>query len=293
MSDERRANPSALRASAEPGGRAANGFENIHAAEPHRTLHRPRKRFGQNFLHDADVVRQIVNAIDPRPGQSIVEIGPGQAALTGALIERAGHLHAIEIDRDLVAGLRQRFSVEKLSLTEADALTFDWSTLATRPLRIVGNLPYNISTPLLFALVPIAESVLDQHFMLQKEVVDRIVAAPGGKTYGRLSVMLQFRYRLTKLFDVPRDAFRPAPQVTSSLVRMQPLAVSELPAVDLEAFARVVAAAFGQRRKTLRNALSGLLDTQQIIDSGVDPQARGETLAQQSFVELARRLAAR
>ena len=292
MSDERRAAPSLSRATA-GGGRIATGGESSHAADAHRTSHRPRKRFGQNFLHDANVVRQIVDAVDPRPGQSIVEIGPGQAALTGALIERAGHLHAIEIDRDLAAGLRQRFSVEELSLTEADALTFDWSTLATSPLRIVGNLPYNISTPLLFALVPIAESVLDQHFMLQKEVVDRIVAAPGGKTYGRLSVMLQFRYRLTKLFDVPRDAFRPAPQVTSSLVRMQPLAVSELPAVDSEAFARVVAAAFNQRRKTLRNALSGLLDTEQIIESGVDPQARGETLGQQRFVELARRLAAR
>jgi 16S rRNA (adenine1518-N6/adenine1519-N6)-dimethyltransferase len=258
------------------------------AAEPHRA----RKRFGQNFLHDADIVRQIVEAIDPRPGQSIVEIGPGHAALTGALIERVGHLHAIEIDRDLAARLRTRFAAEKLTLIEADALTFDWSVLATGPLRIVGNLPYNISTPLLFALMPIAESVIDQHFMLQKEVVDRMVAVPGSKTYGRLSVMLQFRYRLTKLFDVPRDAFRPAPQVTSSVVRMEPLAVSDLPDVDAQAFARVVAAAFGQRRKTLRNALSELLDIEQIIESGVDPQARAETLDQQSFVELARRLAA-
>ena len=258
------------------------------AAEPHR----PRKRFGQNFLHDADVVRQIVDAIDPRPGQSIVEIGPGQAALTGTLIERVGHLHAIEIDRDLAARLRIRFPAEKLTLIEADALTFNWSALATGPLRIVGNLPYNISTPLLFALMQIAESVIDQHFMLQREVVDRMVAAPGSKTYGRLSVMLQFRYRLTKLFDVPRDAFRPAPQVTSSVVRMQPLAAGELPNVDAEAFARVVAAAFGQRRKTLRNALSELLDAEQIVECGVDPQARAETLGLQSFVELARRLVA-
>jgi 16S rRNA (adenine1518-N6/adenine1519-N6)-dimethyltransferase len=252
--------------------------------------HRPRKRFGQNFLQDSDVVRRIVEAIDPRPGQSIVEIGPGQAALTGALIERVGHLHAIEIDRDLAASLRLRFATEKLTLIEADALTFDWTALATGPLRIVGNLPYNISTPLLFALMTIAESVIDQHFMLQKEVVDRMVAVPGSKTYGRLSVMLQFRYRLSKLFDVPREAFRPAPQVTSSIVRMQPLAAAELPNVDAKAFARVVAAAFGQRRKTLRNALSDLLDAEQIVESGVDPRARAETLGLQSFVGLARRL---
>ena len=258
------------------------------AAEPHRA----RKRFGQNFLNDTEVVAEIVEAIDPRPGQSIVEIGPGQAALTGALIQRAGHVRAIEIDRDLAARLRARFSAEKLTLIEADALTFDWSEIATGPLRIVGNLPYNISTPLLFALMPIATSVIDQHFMLQKEVVDRMVAAPGSKTYGRLSVMLQFRYRLIKLFDVPRGAFKPAPQVTSSVVRMQPLAPGELSNVDAEAFARVVAAAFGQRRKTLRNALSELLDAEQITESGVDPQARAETLGVPSFVELARRLVA-
>ncbi len=213
-------------------GRVATAGEQIPAAEPHQGPHRARKRFGQNFLHDAGVVARIVDAIDPRPGQSIVEIGPGQAALTGALIERAHHLKAIEIDRDLAARLRMRFSAEKLTLIEADALTFDWSELEPVPLRIVGNLPYNISTPLLFALMPIAESVIDQHFMLQKEVVDRMVASPGGKTYGRLSVMLQFRYRLIKLFDVPRGAFKPAPQVTSSVVRMQPLASSELPDVD-------------------------------------------------------------
>ena len=258
------------------------------AAEPHRA----RKRFGQNFLHDPGVIAQIIEAIDPRRGQSIVEIGPGQAALTGALIERVGQIRAIEIDRDLAARLRVRFPSEKLTLIEADALTFNWSGLTAGPVRIVGNLPYNISTPLLFALMPIAESVTDQHFMLQKEVVDRMVAAPGSKTYGRLSVMLQFRYRLIKLFDVPREAFKPMPQVTSSVVRMQPLALGELPDVDADAFARVVAAAFGQRRKTLRNALSELLDAEQIIESGVDPQARAETLSVQSFVELARRLIA-
>lgn len=254
-------------------------------AEPHRA----RKRFGQNFLHDQDVVGRIIDAIDPRHGETIVEIGPGQAALTRALIERAGHVQAVEIDRDLAASLRRRFSAGQLTLIEADALKLDWSKVATAPLRIVGNLPYNISTPLLFALLPIAEQVIDQHFMLQKEVVDRMVAAPGGKTYGRLSVMLQFRYRLMKLFDVPRAAFKPAPQVTSSVVRMQPRAVAELPEVNGDAFAHVVAAAFGQRRKTLRNALADLLDAEEITAAGVDPQARAETLSVASFVDLARR----
>ncbi|MDQ3445579.1 MAG: 16S rRNA (adenine(1518)-N(6)/adenine(1519)-N(6))-dimethyltransferase, partial [Pseudomonadota bacterium] len=187
--------------------------------------------------------------------------------------------------------LRDRFPANDLTLIETDALKIDWSIHATLPLRIVGNLPYNISTPLLFALLPIAEHVIDQHFMLQKEVVDRMVAAPGSKTYGRLSVMLQFRYRLVKLFDVPRGAFTPAPQVTSSVVRMQPHAVTELPEIDADSFARVVAAAFGQRRKTLRNALAPLLAADDIAAAGVDPQARAETLSVQSFVDLTRRLA--
>ncbi|HYM47676.1 MAG TPA: 16S rRNA (adenine(1518)-N(6)/adenine(1519)-N(6))-dimethyltransferase RsmA, partial [Burkholderiaceae bacterium] len=210
--------------------------------------------------------------------------------LTGALIQRAGHIRAIEIDRDLAARLRERFFADKLTLLEADALKIDWSEVATTPLRIVGNLPYNISTPLLFALLPIAGRVIDQHFMLQMEVVDRMVAAPGGKVYGRLSVMLQYRYRLSKLFDVPSGAFKPAPQVTSSVVRMQPRALAELPEVDADTFARVVAAAFGQRRKTLRNALSELLDADEIKGAGVDPQARAETLSVASFVDLARQV---
>jgi 16S rRNA (adenine1518-N6/adenine1519-N6)-dimethyltransferase len=252
-----------------------------------RPLHRARKRFGQNFLHDPHIVERIVDAIDPQPGQTIVEIGPGQAALTRGLIERAGHITAIEIDRDLAAWLRGQFDPARLQLIEADALAFDWSTLPG-PLRIVGNLPYNISSPLLFALVPIADRIIDQHFMLQKEVVDRMVAPPGSRTYGRLSVMLQFRYRMTRLFDVPRGAFRPAPQVTSSLVRMQPLPADQLPNVDRTAFGRVVAAAFGQRRKTLRNALGTLLTADAIAAAGVDPKARAEVLAVADFVRLAK-----
>ena len=253
--------------------------------------HRARKRFGQNFLHDRRVIERIVDAVDPKPGQSIVEIGPGQAALTRELVGRAGHITAIEIDRDLAAWLREQFTPEQLTLVEADALKLDWSSLATQPLRVVGNLPYNISSPLLFRLMEFAERVIDQHFMLQKEVVDRMVAPPGSKTYGRLSVMLQVRYRLTKLFDVPRGAFNPPPKVTSSIVRMVPRPAAELPVVDLGCFGRVVAAAFNQRRKILRNALSAVAGEEAFRTAGVDPLARAETLAVDDFVRLARAVA--
>jgi 16S rRNA (adenine1518-N6/adenine1519-N6)-dimethyltransferase len=252
--------------------------------------HRARRRFGQNFLHDPRIIARIVDAIDPHHGEAIVEIGPGQAALTRALIERAGHIQAVEIDRDLAAWLRGQFTQDQLTLIESDALKLDWASIAVQPLRIVGNLPYNISTPLLFELMKITDRVVDQHFMLQKEVVERMVAGPGSKTYGRLSVMLQFRYRMTKLFDVPRGAFKPAPDVTSSIVRMLPLAAGDLPDIDPGAFARVVTAAFGKRRKTLRNALAELLATDAIEAAGVDPQARAETLGVDRFVALARQL---
>lgn len=247
--------------------------------------HRPRRRFGQNFLHDPRVIARIVDAIAPRAGDRIVEIGPGQAALTRPLIERAGHITALEIDRDLAQALRGEFGPEQLTLVVGDALDFDWLAME-HPLRIVGNLPYNISSPLLFALLPLADRVIDQHFMLQKEVVDRMVAAPGSRTYGRLSAMLQYHYRLTKLFDVPRGAFRPPPEITSSIVRMQPLSAAERPAVDRDRYAAVVTAAFGQRRKTLRNALASLLNAEQIAAAGIDPQARAETLSVQDFVRL-------
>lgn len=255
--------------------------------------HRPRKRFSQNFLHDAHYIARIVAAIDPRPGDRIVEIGPGLGALTAPLAQRAGHLTAIEVDRDLAARLHERYPRQRLTLIEGDALKVDWARLAAadaRPLSIVGNLPYHISTPLLFALLPIADRVRHQHFMLQREVVDRIVAAPGGKDYGRLSVMLQFRYRVARLFVVPAGAFSPAPKVQSALVRMTPRAPHELPPVRTDAFARVVAAAFGQRRKTLRNALAPLLDETRVRAAGVDPGARAETLPVQAFAALARAL---
>ena len=253
--------------------------------------HRARKRFGQNFLHDRNVVERILDAVNPQPGESVVEIGPGLGALTGGLIERAGRITAVEIDRDLAARLRERFTPAQLHLVEGDALEIDWPSLAASlpgPLRIVGNLPYNVSSPLLFALLPIAASVRDQHFMLQREVVERMAAAPGGKEYGRLSVMLQFRYRIERLFNVAPGSFHPVPKVQSSIVRLTPLPAQEVPDVPLEEFAAMVTAAFGQRRKTLRNAVSPLLTQAQIANAGVDPGARAETLDVAAFVRLCR-----
>ena len=253
--------------------------------------HRARRRFSQNFLHDVHYIERIVAAIDPRPGERIVEIGPGLGALTAPLMERAGCIAAVEIDRELAARLLDRYPPLQLALTEGDALALDWAALAAadpRLLRIVGNLPYHISTPLLFALQPIAAKVADQHFMLQKEVVDRMVAPPGGRDYGRLSVMLQFRYRVTRLFVVPPGAFSPAPQVSSAIVRLVPRPLQELPEVDESTFSRVVTAAFGQRRKTLRNALAAVLDDESIRACDVDPGARAEVLPVDAFVRLAR-----
>lgn len=248
--------------------------------------HRARKRFGQNFLHDRHWIERIAKAIDAVPGDDIVEIGPGQAALTRELIGAAGKMRAVEIDRDLAAWLKETFP-ETLELIEADALTLDWTQVAQNDnLRVVGNLPYNISSPLLFKLLEAADHVKDQHFMLQKEVVDRMVAAHGSKTYGRLSVMLQWRYRMTKLFDVPPGAFNPPPKVMSSVVRMVPKAKNEVPAVDFELFASIVANAFSQRRKTIRNALSSLLSAEEITACDVDPGARAEALPLDGFVRL-------
>jgi 16S rRNA (adenine1518-N6/adenine1519-N6)-dimethyltransferase len=258
--------------------------------------HRARRRFSQNFLHDRGVVERIVDAIDPRPGQRLVEIGPGLGALTGMLLERAGALTAVEIDRDLSERLRGRFAGGGLELIGADALALDWRDLARvrgGALRIVGNLPYHVSTPLLFCLLPVADLVHDQHFMLQREVVERMAAAPGGKDYGRLSVMLQFRYRIERLFHVAPGSFSPAPRVQSSIVRMTPLPAAQLPAVAADVFATVVTAAFSQRRKTLRNALARVLPVEAIEDARVDPGARAETLDGAAFVRLAEQAALR
>ncbi len=260
--------------------------------------HRARRRFSQNFLHDAHYIGRIADAVGPRAGEVVVEIGPGLGALTDALVARGAHPTCIEIDRDLAQRLRAREAAGELRLIEADALALDWAALAEEllappvaagsGLRIVGNLPYHISTPLLFALLPIAGRVRDEHFMLQREVVDRMAAAPDSADYGRLSVMLQWRYRVEKLFNVPAGAFTPAPKVQSSIVRLVPRAQAELPDVDPAAFARVVTTAFTQRRKTLRNALGQLLGEAQIAAAGVDPGVRAETLDVAAFVRLAR-----
>jgi 16S rRNA (adenine1518-N6/adenine1519-N6)-dimethyltransferase len=253
--------------------------------------HQPRKRFGQNFLADPYYVARIVEAVDPRPGDNVVEIGPGLAALTRELVERAGSVAAVEIDRDLAARLRAAFAPGELRLHEADALTFDFGALGSA-LRIVGNLPYNISSPLLFHLADHDAQVRDIHVMLQREVVARMTAEPATPDYGRLTVMLQTRFAVTRLFTVPPGAFRPAPKVESAVARLVPLRDAKPAIADPALFARIVAAAFGQRRKTLRNALSTVADVATLERAGIDPGARGETLSVADFVRLANEVAA-
>ena len=252
--------------------------------------HQPRKRFGQHFLHDPAVILRIVAAVAPQPGDRLVEIGPGEGALTFELLRSAGRLDAVELDRDLVEPLRAcSEGIGALRVHAADALRFDFRSLAGpgETLRLVGNLPYNISTPLLFHLFDQSECIRDMHFMLQKEVVDRMAAHPGGRDYGRLSVMLQARCEVTPLFTVGPGAFRPPPKVDSTVVRLVPLPRPAIVA-DPATFARVVAAAFAQRRKTLRNGLKGLLRAEDIAALGIDPGARAEQLDLGDFVRLAK-----
>lgn len=249
-------------------------------------LPRPRKRFGQHFLTDRHYLRRIVEAIDPRPGQSMVEIGPGTGLLTEALAPAVGHLHVVEIDRDLAADLRRRFAPETVTVHEADALEFDFASLPS-PLRVAGNLPYNVSTPILFRMAQLADGLADCTFMLQKEVVDRMVAAPGTADYGRLSVMLQYRFAMQALLRVPPGAFTPPPQVDSAVVRMVPLPGDRPAARDEALFGRLVAAAFSQRRKTLRNAARGLAGEAAFAAAGIDAGRRGETLSVREFIALA------
>ena len=253
--------------------------------------HTARKRFGQNFLVDAHYVTRIVDAIEPQPGDNLVEIGPGLAALTGRLIERAGRIHAIEIDRDLAQRLAAQFPPDKLTLHVADALAFDYASLGPR-LRVVGNLPYNISSPLLFRLAECESQLLDLHVMLQREVVARMTARPATPDYGRLSVMLQAKFAIRRLFVVPPGAFQPAPKVDSAVARLVPLGAAKPAIADEALFARIVAAAFGQRRKTMRNALAAICDAKALVAAGIDPGARGETLAVADFVRLANSLSA-
>ncbi len=249
--------------------------------------HRPRKRFGQHFLSDPAVIDEIVRAIDPQPGDTIVEIGPGQGAITEPLARRAGKLHCIELDRDLAAALRVRFgSSENVTIHEADALSFDFCALGGS-LRIVGNLPYNISTPLLFHLIDSRDCIADMHFMLQKEVVDRMTAGPGSKAYGRLGIMLGCHLSVEALFDVGPQCFDPPPAVMSAIVRLTPLG-DDRPAIDDEKLlSRLVATAFSQRRKTVRNALKTLLDETELRTLGIDPGKRPETIPVSDYVALA------
>nr|VFK25093.1 MAG: dimethyladenosine transferase [Candidatus Kentron sp. MB]VFK29852.1 MAG: dimethyladenosine transferase [Candidatus Kentron sp. MB]VFK74967.1 MAG: dimethyladenosine transferase [Candidatus Kentron sp. MB] len=249
--------------------------------------HIARKRFGQHFLHDPAVIRRILRAIDPRPGQTLVEIGPGLGALTGALLTLIGHLHAIELDRDLARRLTAQFP-QTLSLHIADALDFDFTALANanHSLRIVGNLPYNISTPLLFHLLTQSQHIRDMHFMFQREVANRITASPGDIHYGRLSVMTQWHCQTQKLFDIGPGAFRPPPRITSSIVRLTVRAQPPAFVPDLAILQRLVARAFSQRRKTLRNSLRKFLTPDRIRAAGIDPGARPETLNLLQFAAL-------
>ena len=284
--------------------------------------HRPRKRFGQHFLHERGIIQRIVTAFDPKPSDHVVEIGPGEGVLTRELVGKVARLDVVELDRDLVTRLRESLP-ETVTIHSADALKFDFCSLAPhmdvpvsretgsreRPpshgkaqsghpwpaplasipsakLRVIGNLPYNISTPLLFHLLDQAHCVGDMLFMLQKEVVDRMVAAPGGKDYGRLSVMLQWGADMEKLFNVGAGAFRPPPKVDSSVVRLTPHAVPPVEVHDPQRFAAIVKAAFSQRRKVLRNTLKGLVAPETMERLGIDPGRRAETLSLQEFAAL-------
>ena len=254
-----------------------------------RTQHRARKRFGQNFLHDPAVIDRIVSVIAPQRSDRLVEIGPGLGALTAPLLDRVDELHAVELDRDLVAHLQRRFTAATgLVIHQADALRFDFSSLVTdnRRLRIVGNLPYNISTPLLFHLLALGPLVQDMHFMLQKEVVDRLVAAPSSKSYGRLTLTLQVRAKAEMIFEVGPGAFSPAPKVRSAIVRITPQAPA-FKIGNLRRYDQLVTAAFSQRRKRIANALRGLVESQQFQAAGINPDLRAEQLSAEDFARIA------
>ena len=248
--------------------------------------HVARKRFGQNFLVDSGIISAIVSAINPQRSDAVVEIGPGLGAITEPLLQRVDHLHVVEIDRDLIARLKIQHSPERMTIHEGDALAFDFASIGQR-LRLVGNLPYNISTPLLFHLADYAETVYDMHFMLQKEVVERMVAEPGDADFGRLSVMLQYRFWMEWLIDVPPESFDPPPKVQSAVVRLIPRDVSELTATSQDQLAQVVQTAFSQRRKMLRNTLKGMLSDAGFAELGIDPTRRAEDLAVADYVRIA------
>ena len=250
--------------------------------------HVARKRFGQNFLTDKQVLSDIIDAIAPRQGETMVEIGPGLAAMTALLLKQLDHMHVVELDRDLVTRLEKAYPRERLTVHSGDALKFDFGAIPVaegQKLRVVGNLPYNISSPLLFHLADFAHLIEDQHFMLQKEVVERMVAEPGSKTYGRLSVMLQWRYDMSLMFIVPPTAFDPPPQVESAIVRMVPVK-QQLPC-DAKRLETVVAKAFSQRRKVIRNCVAGMFTEAQLVAAGIDPSVRPEAVSLAQYVALA------
>lgn len=255
------------------------------------TPHRARKRFGQNFLIDENIIQRLLWSIRPRTGQTLVEIGPGQGALTEGLLQHCPDLHVIELDRDLIPLLQARFSKEfpRLSIHQGDALQFDFSTLVQdqQPLRIVGNLPYNISTPLIFHLLEFRNIIGDMHFMLQKEVVARMASAPGEKAWGRLGIMTQYFCDVEMLFEVPPASFSPAPKVDSAIVRLTPLAQPANPVDDHAMLDLLVKTAFQQRRKTLRNTLRTLLDERQLHSLQIDPNLRPENLSLSDYVMIA------
>jgi 16S rRNA (adenine1518-N6/adenine1519-N6)-dimethyltransferase len=248
--------------------------------------HIPKKRFGQNFLIDQDIIRALIEAIRPASQDLMVEIGPGLGAMTKPLLAALDHLHVVELDRDVVAWMQGHYPVGKITIHNIDALKFDFASLGER-IRVVGNLPYNISTPILFHLLDNVGHIIDMHFMLQKEVVERMVAAPSTPEYGRLSVMLQYRLQMEYLITVPPEAFDPPPKVESAFVRAVPYDTLPFVAKDKAMLGKVVTAAFGQRRKTLRNTLKGLLDDAGFATLGIDPQLRAENLAVEQFVAIA------
>ena len=245
--------------------------------------HLAKKRFGQNFLTDQSIISSLIEAINPLQNQLIIEIGPGLGALTKPLLKKINHLHVVEIDRDIVSWMQNEYSSAAVTIHNIDALKFDFTTFGEN-LRVVGNLPYNISTPILFHLLDNVSCITDMHFMLQKEVVERMVASPSTPAYGRLSVMLQYHLAMEYLITVPPEAFEPAPKVESAFVRCVPHASLPFVAKDEAKFAKIVLAAFGQRRKTLRNTLKGLLDDAGFAALGIDSQKRAENLSVADFV---------
>ncbi len=259
--------------------------------------HQPRKRFGQNFLQDASIIDRITAAVHPQSDEQLVEIGPGQGALTAALLGSGCTLDVIELDRDLVPGLLANFShTPGFTLHSADALNFDFSSLVKRTmvepdhrdqrLRVVGNLPYNISTPLIFKLLENSSIIQNMHFMLQLEVVERLAASPGSKHWGRLGIMAQYQCQVEHLFDVPPHAFKPPPKVQSAIVRLTPWPTSPWPQCNAQQLRVLVKAAFAQRRKTLRNNLKEIIDSKQLEALDIDPGARAETLKLTQFIEI-------